>query len=103
MNPDLLLPFVEIDDSPENGGGEVVEVALEEELLPELLLRTKTRDVTISLRYLNKVGAKETSILKNTVLINTHGSVKMYSRVSVGFLDISMPLRQHLIWLVDWK
>lgn len=64
-----------------------------EENLPELLLRSKSKEISFSLKYMNKIGASEINMLKDTVFFNFHGSVKLYSRNSLKIFDASSKFR----------
>jgi hypothetical protein len=74
-----------------------------EEVLPDLIIRNKSRDIHISRPVLNQIGAQETTLLKKSVLFNYHGTVKTYSRVSCHCFKHDSAFRQWVIWFVDWK
>lgn len=71
----------------------------------EKILIVKLGDHSVTLLHMFKPGAKELTILKETVLFNLHNEkkVKAYARNSLYFFDADQWFRRGLIWFTDWK
>jgi len=82
---------------------EKAEEASVEDEQTELLLRSKSKDVTISVKYLYKEGAREMDLLKTTALLNINGQVKSFAKTSLNLLEIGTPIRDRLVQLVSSK
>ena len=55
----------------------------------------------MSIKHLNARGAKDTTTLKETVLINFHGTVKSFSRKSLRYLDAENKFRYQIMKIAD--
>lgn len=97
---DLKLAMAMERNELENTDAKIEAVEEEEQ---ELLLRSKSKDVTISVRYLYKEGARELDLLKTTALLNINGSVKPYAKTSLNLLEIGTPIRDKILKLVSSK
>lgn len=47
------------------------------------------------------IGAQERKLVKKTVILNTHGAVKLYADNALRFFDATNSFRYRVIWLVE--
>jgi hypothetical protein len=71
--------------------------------LPELILRSESKAIALSIKHMNRRGEKDLTSLKDTVLYNFHGKVSVFSRKSFKWMDSENRFRQACMWLVDSK
>jgi hypothetical protein len=71
--------------------------------LPDLILKSKSRKVRMSIRYLNRLGACDLTLLKDTMLLNATGTVRPYSKTSLGIFKENSEFRLSIIKLIESK